>query len=404
MAEEEFEEYLREQEVEELEEAEANVSDEELKQIEEEIAAEEEEAQRELEERTKKRQLFREQRRPTLEQYKTEWQRIYGVEPRLPERAKAFREAELRRLGGPEKIRAQRAAVLAERVKAREKLRETKAAEQIQRTFRKYRSIPCENAAFMERHLSPLQSIKLRIVKDKIIHHVCYDIIELYLYLTDTYKYSKDWKDPTHNVLYTDFQINLINNKYKLANVCNVPKVHEKMFAFRSDQVAVSRNLYDRLSDIAGSRRFILRISDLGYDFAKSSRRTYTYIVVDNFHTSDDNVLYLPYDVMRQLNLKEGDAVLVDDCFTLPKVNYILLKPETKEWFSLSVDLIEDVKSKLTEALETYDVLEQGQLISIDIGDRTYVLQIVDLRDLNNRRLTAGNPKFAEVKVEFTER
>ena len=62
---------------------------------------------------------------------------------------------------------------------------------------------------------------------------------------------------------------------------------------------------------------------------------------------------------MSRLNLHEGDSILMDDCFKLPQVDYILLKPETKEWFSFSVDLLEDIKTKLTEALEDLDVLEQ---------------------------------------------
>ena len=401
---EEFEDYLREQEALELAEADANVSDEELHEIEEEIAAEEAEERKEREEKTRKRQIVREQHRPTLEQYKTEWQRVYGVEPRLPERAKAFREAELRRLGGPEKIRQQRATVLAEKVKGRQKTPNALAAERIQRAFRKYRSIPCENANFMERQLSPLQSIKLAVIKDKTVHHVCYDITELFLFLNEIYRYEKDWKDPTYNVPYTDIQIRLIKTKFDLANACNKSQVHKRMLVFPADEVAISRNLYDQLSDIAGSKRFIFRISSISPDFARSSKKKYGYIVATNFHDADDNILYLPYNLMNRLSLHEGDSILMDDCFKLPQVNYILLRPETKEWFSLSVDLLEDIKTKLTEALEDFDVLEQGQLISIDLYDITYVLQIVDLRDRSNKRITAGNPKFAEVKIEFTDK
>ena len=69
----------------------------------------------------------------------------------LAERAKAFREAgTLRRLGGPEKIRQQRATVLAEKVKTRQKTPNVLAAERIQRAFKKYQIYHLKNANFIE--------------------------------------------------------------------------------------------------------------------------------------------------------------------------------------------------------------------------------------------------------------
>ncbi|KYN95791.1 putative ubiquitin fusion degradation protein UFD1 [Plasmodium gaboni] len=107
---------------------------------------------------------------------------------------------------------------------------------------------------------------------------------------------------------------------------------------------------------------------------------------------SDEGTCHMPYWMMQQLNLKEGDIVRVTSV-SLPKGTFVKLKPCSKDFMELS-----NHRAVLETALRNYATLTIGDNIVIHYLGKTYEIKIVDLK-----------PSFActiietDVEVEFEE-
>ncbi|ETW29174.1 hypothetical protein PFFCH_03374 [Plasmodium falciparum FCH/4] len=107
---------------------------------------------------------------------------------------------------------------------------------------------------------------------------------------------------------------------------------------------------------------------------------------------SDEGTCHMPYWMMQQLNLKEGDIVRVTSV-SLPKGTFVKLKPCSKDFMELS-----NHRAVLETALRNYATLTIGDNIVIHYLGKTYEIKIVDLK-----------PAFActiietDVEVEFEE-
>ncbi|CRG95699.1 ubiquitin fusion degradation protein UFD1, putative [Plasmodium gallinaceum] len=107
---------------------------------------------------------------------------------------------------------------------------------------------------------------------------------------------------------------------------------------------------------------------------------------------SDEGTCHMPYWMMQQLQLKEGDIVRVKSV-SLPKGTFVKLKPCSKDFMELS-----NHRAVLETALRNYATLTVGDNIVIHYLGKTYEIKIVDLK-----------PAFActiietDVEVEFQE-
>ncbi|SBS87517.1 ubiquitin fusion degradation protein UFD1, putative (UFD1) [Plasmodium ovale curtisi] len=107
---------------------------------------------------------------------------------------------------------------------------------------------------------------------------------------------------------------------------------------------------------------------------------------------SDEGTCHMPYWMMQQLCLKEGDVVRVTSV-SLPKGTFVKLKPCSKDFMELS-----NHRAVLETALRNYATLTIGDNIVIHHLGKTYEIKIVDLK-----------PAFActiietDVEVEFEE-
>lgn len=107
---------------------------------------------------------------------------------------------------------------------------------------------------------------------------------------------------------------------------------------------------------------------------------------------SDEGTCHMPYWMMQQLGLKEGDIVRVASV-SLPKGTFVKLKPCSKEFMELS-----NHRAVLETALRNYATLTIDDNIVIHYLGKTYEIKIVDLK-----------PAFActiietDVEVEFEE-
>ena len=89
---------------------------------------------------------------------------------------------------------------------------------------------------------------------------------------------------------------------------------------------------------------------------------------------AEEGVVYLPYWMMQNLPLAEGDIVRVQ--YTkLSKGNYVKLRPQTKDFLDIS-----NPKAVLETTLRSYTCLTVGDSILINYNNKRYFIDIVEAR------------------------
>lgn len=107
---------------------------------------------------------------------------------------------------------------------------------------------------------------------------------------------------------------------------------------------------------------------------------------------SEEGTCHMPYWMMQQLQLQEGDIVRVTNV-SLPKGTFVKLQPCSKDFMELS-----NHRAVLETALRNYATLTVGDNIVIHYLGKTYEIKIMELK-----------PSFActiietDVEVEFQE-
>ncbi len=386
----EEEEYPEEEEMEEY------LSDEEL--FERYLQGEEYAYLEEIEEEEERSPGLKEKEEQLKKEYEKYWLSIYGVDPRLTERARAFREREIARAGGPEAIRQERLKKFEKTRKIQIPSKGERAIRTLQKLVRRRRSLPCENLTPEQRQrLHPAQIIKLR-VKDRNgqVHYVCYDIISLMTYLKSSYRDELEWRDPTYNQFYSQSQIELIKSRYRQVSLCQETLQNFSVELSQNGEVSIPESLYRSLVIREDVPYLIFRVSNVSVPNGR-----YVYVRATNYHSWGDNVIMLPQSVLNTLGIVPGTPVIVEECPFLPKVGYITFHPESETWYTLRYEDTDQITNLLTREVEKRDVLFIGDTISIVFNNLTFTLRITDLRSQSGRRIFAGIPKFTEVKVDI---
>jgi len=89
---------------------------------------------------------------------------------------------------------------------------------------------------------------------------------------------------------------------------------------------------------------------------------------------ADEGVVYLPYWMMQNLLLAEGDVVKFQSA-KLPKGSYVKLRPHTKDFMDIS-----NPKAVLETTLRSYTCLTSGDSILISYNNKRYFIDIVDAK------------------------
>ena len=92
---------------------------------------------------------------------------------------------------------------------------------------------------------------------------------------------------------------------------------------------------------------------------------------------AEEGVCYLPYWMMQNLLLTEGDIVKFQYT-SLLKGKYVKLRPQTKDFLDIS-----NPKAVLETTLRTYTCLTVGDSILIDYNNRRYYVDIVEAKPNN---------------------
>lgn len=90
--------------------------------------------------------------------------------------------------------------------------------------------------------------------------------------------------------------------------------------------------------------------------------------------TADEGMLYMPYWMMQNMLLQEGDIVKVKNA-TLPKGTYVKLQPHTKDFLDIS-----NPKAVLETTLRNFSCLTTNDSIMVSYNSRYYYLDVIDTK------------------------
>ncbi|XP_068654393.1 uncharacterized protein [Aristolochia californica] len=89
---------------------------------------------------------------------------------------------------------------------------------------------------------------------------------------------------------------------------------------------------------------------------------------------ADEGMIYLPYWMMENMLLQEGDFVKVKNA-TLPKGTYVKLQPHTKDFLDIS-----NPKAILETTLRNYSCLTTGDTIMVAYNNKKFYIDIVEAK------------------------
>ncbi|XP_071700846.1 uncharacterized protein [Rutidosis leptorrhynchoides] len=87
---------------------------------------------------------------------------------------------------------------------------------------------------------------------------------------------------------------------------------------------------------------------------------------------ADEGMIYMPYWMMENLLLKEGDPVNVKNA-TLPKGTYVKLQPHTSDFLNIS-----NPKAILETTLRNFSCLTTGDSIMVAYNNKKYYIDIIE--------------------------
>eukprot|EP00850_Spirogloea_muscicola_P010040 SM000058S18470 [mRNA] locus=s58:27338:29962:- [translate_table: standard] len=89
---------------------------------------------------------------------------------------------------------------------------------------------------------------------------------------------------------------------------------------------------------------------------------------------ADEGMIYMPYWMMQNLLLQEGDLVRLKSA-TLPKGTYVKLQPHTKDFLDIS-----NPKAVLETTLRNFSCLTTGDNIMVAYNNKKYYIDIVETK------------------------
>ncbi|KAM7482668.1 hypothetical protein LguiB_007251 [Lonicera macranthoides] len=92
---------------------------------------------------------------------------------------------------------------------------------------------------------------------------------------------------------------------------------------------------------------------------------------------AEEGMIYMPYWMMENLLLQEGDIVGVKNV-TLPKGTYVKLQPHTKDFLDIS-----NPKAILETTLRNFSCLTKGDTIMVAYNNKKYYIDIIESKPSN---------------------
>ncbi|KAI3450370.1 hypothetical protein Pfo_007035 [Paulownia fortunei] len=149
---------------------------------------------------------------------------------------------------------------------------------------------------------------------------------------------------------------------YRCYPVSSIEKGHLE----KGDKVIMPSSALDRLASIQIDYPMLFEISN-------PSAGKVTHCGVLEF-IADEGLIYLPYWMMENMLLQEGDIVRVKNA-SLLKGTYVKLQPHTKDFLDVS-----NPKAILEMTLRSYSCLTTGDTIMVAYNNKKFYIDIVETK------------------------
>ncbi|XP_044483258.1 ubiquitin fusion degradation protein 1 homolog isoform X2 [Mangifera indica] len=134
----------------------------------------------------------------------------------------------------------------------------------------------------------------------------------------------------------------------------------------KGDKIVMPASALDRLASLHIEYPMLFELSN-------TSAGRVTHCGVLEF-IADEGLIYLPYWMMENLLLQEGDIVKVRNT-SLAKGSYVRLQPHTKDFLDIS-----NPKAILETSLRSYSCLTTGDTIMVPYNNKKYYIDIVETK------------------------
>ena len=135
----------------------------------------------------------------------------------------------------------------------------------------------------------------------------------------------------------------------------------------KGDKIILPPSALDRLSQI-GDLDFPML-----FNIENVKEKTKTHCGVLEF-IADEGVCYLPYWMMQNLRLVEGDVLRVKNA-QLPKGTYVKLQPQTSDFLNIS-----NPKAVLETCLRNYTCLTVNDTFMIEYNNKRYFIDVIEAK------------------------
>lgn len=140
----------------------------------------------------------------------------------------------------------------------------------------------------------------------------------------------------------------------------------DKSHLEKGDKIIMPPSALDRLASLNVEYPMLFELSN-------SFAAKITHCGVLEF-IADEGLMYLPYWMMENLLLQEGDILQVKN-ISLPKGTYVKLQPHTKDFLDIS-----NPKAILETTLRSYSCLTTGDTIMVPYNNKQYYINIVETK------------------------
>lgn len=140
----------------------------------------------------------------------------------------------------------------------------------------------------------------------------------------------------------------------------------DKNDAEHADKVFLPPSALDRLASLNIEYPMLFQVAN-----RKTGRSTHCGVLE---FIADEGHVYLPYWMMQNLALEEGEIVNLKSA-SLPKGTYVKLQPHTTDFIDIS-----NPKAVLETTLRNFSCLTVGDQITINYNNRQYFIDIVEAK------------------------
>ncbi|KAL3850657.1 hypothetical protein ACJIZ3_012539 [Penstemon smallii] len=140
----------------------------------------------------------------------------------------------------------------------------------------------------------------------------------------------------------------------------------EKAHLEKGDKIIMPPSALDRLASLQIDYPMLFEISNPSADKV-------THCGVLEF-VADEGLIYLPYWMMENMLLQEGDTIRVKNA-SLSKGTYVKLQPHTKDFLDVS-----NPKAILETTLRSYSCLTTGDTIMVSYNNKKFYIDIVETK------------------------